>query len=169
MKKRILVGVFAISLFLNLSVIASAAEEKDTTNPAIPAPSTAPKKPVAQTPGLSQVPVRSAFGMIVGTLTKIDTTDPANVKLEVKSDRDNTIHVISIMPWTNITKISDVSDLKTGEAVRIMVRNIDTKETAMGVMFGKIKPVAAPKQLGEGAPAPGQAPAQTKQQDRTKK
>jgi len=169
MKNRILVGIFAMSLLLNLSVIASAAEEKGTINPAIPAQPTALKKPVAQTPGPAQAPVKSAFGMIVGTLTKIDTADPANVKLEVKSDRDNTIHVISIMPWTNITKISDVSDLKIGEAVRIMARNMDNKETAMGVMFGKIKPITAPKQLGEGAPAAGQAPAQTKQQDKTKK
>jgi len=168
MKKRILMGVFAMILLLNLSAIASAAEEKGAINPAIPEPP-APKKPVAEPPAPAQTPVKSAFGMIVGTITKIDTADPTNVRLEVKSDRDNTIHVISIMPWTNITKISDVSDLKTGEAVRIMARNMDNKETAMGVMFGKIKPVVAPKQLGEGASAAGQAPAQAKQQDKTKK
>lgn len=87
----------------------------------------------------AKVPPKSNFKMISGTITKIDTADPANVKLEVKSERDNAIHTVTLMPWTNITKVTDVSELRQGEAVRVMARTAEGKEVAMGVLFGKIK------------------------------
>ena len=93
------------------------------------------------------IPAKANFGMIAGTVTAIDTKDPANIKLTVKNDSDNTTHTVIVTPWTNITKVTDVSELKTDEPVRMMTRKVEDKEVAMGIMFGKIKnaPVVAAK------------------------
>jgi hypothetical protein len=77
--------------------------------------------------------------MLYGTVTKIDAKDPANVKLEVKNEADNTTHTVEVSPATNVTKVTEISEVKTGETVRIMARKVENKEVAMGVMFGKVK------------------------------
>jgi hypothetical protein len=88
---------------------------------------------------------RSNFSMLYGKISKIDTSDPANAKIEVINEADNATHIIDVPPSTNITKATDISELKTGENVRIMARKVDSKEVAMGVMFGKIrKPMPRP-------------------------
>ena len=85
--------------------------------------------------------------MIAGTVVNIDNADPANVKLQVKNDADGSVRTVTVTPWTNITKVTDISELKAGEAVRMMTRKIDDKDVAMGIMFGKVKtpPPQAPR------------------------
>jgi len=91
--------------------------------------------------------MRPNFGFVTGTISKIDTSDPANVKLEVKSDAKDQTHTIYTTPWTNVTKITDVSELKTGDAVRVMTRTDEDKEMAMNVMFGDIKKMPGPNPM----------------------
>ncbi len=126
----------------------------------LPAFATDAKKPEAPVARLS----RPNFVILSGTVSKIDNADPGNVKLDIKSDKDNSIHTLSVMPWTNITKVTDIGELKQGEAVRVITRKVDNKDAAMGIVFGKIKTVMppepmAPKLTVEGA-AKKEAPAQ---------
>ena len=127
MKKSIIVIVV-----LSFCAVSFAAAMKE--------PATTAKK-VTQTinsPQSGPVPQKPNFGMIAGTVTSVNSTDPANVKLSVKNDADGTVHTIAVTPWTNITKVTDISELKEGEQVRMMTRKVDDKEVAMGIMFKSI-------------------------------
>jgi len=92
--------------------------------------------------------------MFGGTIEKIDTADPANIKIQVKDDASGISRTISVVPWTNVTKVTDASELKTGDAIRVMVRKIEDKDVAMGILFGKIKnlPPLRPKPVPPPAP-----------------
>jgi hypothetical protein len=96
------------------------------------------KKPAAppQQPGQIQ---RPNFSMTTGTVTKIDNSDPANIKVEIKDEKDGSTKTYSVLPWTNITKVIGVTDLKSGETVRVMSRSAGNNNIAMGIMSGKIK------------------------------
>ena len=90
---------------------------------------------------------RANFGIVTGKVSKIDSSDPNNPKMVVVSDADNTTHTISITPWTNINKATDISEIKVGDSIRVMSRKLDDKEVAMGIMFGKLRrtPAAQPQ------------------------
>ena len=124
-----LVSAFAIPA---LSAVSFAADKSVQTPAVVKA---APARPM---------PPKSNFGMIAGTVSSIDATDPANVKLQVKNDADGSMKTVSVTPWTNITKVTDISELKTGEQIRLMTRKVDDKDVAMGIMFGKMKSMPAP-------------------------
>ncbi len=83
--------------------------------------------------------MKSGFSMLLGSISKIDTADPSNIKIEVNSEPDNRLHTVEITPATSVTKVTDISELKAGDTVRIMARRADNKEVAVGVMFGKLK------------------------------
>jgi recombinational DNA repair protein RecR len=108
------------------------------------------QKPISPTGAM-----KSNFIMLSGAILNIDMTDPGKVKIEVKNDRDNQIHTVEVTPATNITKVTDISELKVGELVRVMAKKADDKEIAMGVMFGKLKKLPAPPKLSleQAAPA----------------
>ncbi len=127
-RKIFAVVVLALFMITSIQPALFAASEKAAAKPA-PTTAAAPAKPVA----------KPNFGMIAGTIISVDNVDPNNVKLQVKSEADGAIRTVTITPWTNITKVTDVSELKTGETVRLMTRKVDDKEVAMGIMFGKIK------------------------------
>lgn len=92
--------------------------------------------------------VRSSVNVILGSISKIDASDPSKIKVEVTGERDNQLHIIEIAPSTSITKVTDISELKAGDAVRVMARKSDDKEVAMGIMFGNLKRLpAAPKEI----------------------
>lgn len=99
---------------------------------------------------------RPNFSILSGSVTKVNTSDPKKQTIEVKSDADNTVHVVEVTPFTNVAKMTDVSEIKTGESVRVMARKMDDKEVAMSVMFGKIKALPMPPKV---APAAQTAPA----------
>jgi hypothetical protein len=143
-----LVMIFSLSI----TCLAAGAED-EARKPAAPtmAPKAAAREPVAMRPA------RANFAVISGAITKIDNSDPANIKLDVKNDADGIMHTIQLTPWTNITKVTDASELKTGEAVRVMSRKVDDKEVAMGVMFGKIRMIPPPPPARQAA-APVTAP-----------
>lgn len=90
------------------------------------------------------IPPKANFGMISGTILSIDNADPANIKLQVKNDADGSTKTVSVTPWTNITKVTDISELKTGEPIRMMTRKVEDKDVAMGIMFGKMKNIPTP-------------------------
>jgi len=150
----ILVSAFCIAL-VGLSYAENAAKG---TSAAQPAQAQDKAKPAGATP---QMPARQIarpnFAIISGNITNIDTGNPSSQRLEVKNTADDKLHIIEVTPWTNVTKVTDLSELKTGDAVRVMTRTIDNKEVAMSVIFGKIKTVTPPKNIAQPAAAPQQA------------
>ena len=150
MSKKAFIVILAMAVVMASGAISIAAEQKAAAlgSPAKPA--------VMSTTAATRTPVKPNFGMVAGSIVAIDSADPANVKLSVKNDADGSVRTIFVTPWTNITKVTDVSELKTGEPVRMMTRKVDDKDVAMGIMFGKMKsmPPIAPK-----APVAPQAPA----------
>lgn len=151
MKKTIIFSVAMIFCFVCAGIL-TAAERGEAEAPVT----------VKTAPG--KVNPRANFSLLYGTVTKIDTSDPANVKLEVKNEADNTTHTVELTAATNVTKMTDISELKTGENVRVMARKIDNKEVAMGVMFGKIRK-PAPRPMGQaGIIPPAQAAAPSAKQ-----
>jgi len=102
---------------------------------------------------------RPNLAIIFGKITKIDSSDPAKATLEVKNETDGTTHKVDITPWTNVTKVTDISELKTGDNVRIMARKVEEGEVAMTVVFGKIRNIAAPRMGRPVSAASAAAPA----------
>ncbi len=131
--KKSSVALFAVVFCVSCAGI-SFAQEKTAAKPA---PAKVPAAP-ATSPAGKPLP-RSNFTMLYGSIAKINASDPANVKLEITNEADNTTHTVEVTPSTNVTKATDASELKTGENVRVMARKVEDKEVAMGVMFGKIK------------------------------
>ena len=132
-KKGFVLMVTVFLVVLSICVVSFAAEKKATA-------STAPKA-VSRMPA----PAKANFSMLAGTIASIDTADPANVKIMVKNDADGTVRTVSVTPWTNITKVTDISELKAGDPVRMMIRKTEDKDVAMGIMFGKFKAMPVPK------------------------
>ena len=155
-RKDFVIFVVVASLVLGVSALSFAADTK-TANSSYSLQKTGVKSVTGTNPVTR---AKSNFSMLAGTVTSINTADPANTKIEIKNTADGTIHTVSVTPWTNITKVTDVSELKAGEEVRMMTRKVDDKDVAMGIMFGKMKSMpapAAPKVLA----VPQAAPAQT--------
>jgi hypothetical protein len=146
------------------ATLAQAAEEKADAAKKAPAATkavtTAPaaKAAAAKTPAAAPGKAlrRPAFTVVFGTLTKVDYADPAKPKIEVKGDLDGKTRNIQVTPWTSVTKVTDLSELKGGDSVRVMTRKVDDNEVAMTVVFGKIRNIPATR-AGAGLPA---APAQ---------
>lgn len=134
--------IFLALVVISVCAVSFAAEKK------------APAAPAKMgTPANIPAPVKPNFGMLAGTVVSIDTKDPANVKIEIKNDADGTTHTVTVTQWTNITKVTDVSEIKPGESIRMMTRKVDDKDVAMGIMFGKMK-VAPPPMPAAPAKAP---------------
>lgn len=109
------------------------------------APAAQPKAAVGTAAGAAARAIRRpAFNFITGTVSKIDASDAANPVIEVKNDLDGKAHTIKLTPYTNIVKVTELSELKSGDAVRVMSRNIEGSESAMSVTFGKIKKMTLP-------------------------
>jgi hypothetical protein len=150
MKKAIILAIAVVFCFACAGISIAAEKETAKQAPAAGAPMAAAGKAM---PGKAMP--RANFSMLYGTITKVDTSDPANVKLEVKNEADNTTHTVELTPATNVTKVTDISELKTGENVRVMAHKVDNKEVAMGVMFGKIrKPAPRPVRPAATVPPP---------------
>jgi len=133
------IAIFVLVLAFTLTSVALAADQA-ASKPA--KANQAPATPKMMDEGQSMGPrgaMKSNFNMMMGTVSKIDMTDPANVKLEVKNERDNLVHTVEVTPATNVTKATEISEIKVGDTVRVMARKVDDKEVAMGVMFGKFK------------------------------
>lgn len=155
--KKMLVVVLAMVFCFSLITISSAAEKKAMPAKAMPKGPMAPRAqgmPMMR-PGMPSI--------LSGSVTKIDTTDPAKQILEIKSDTDNTTHTIEVTAWTGVSKLTDLSELKTGDAVRVMTRTAEGKEVAINVLFGKLKAMPVPRPAMQG-PRPGaqQVPGQAK-------
>lgn len=130
--RKTLIAIITIAFCLGFVSAVNAAEQK---KPVLP-----PARPVVH-------PMRTNFAMLFGSISKIDNKDPSKPVLEIKSETDNVTHRIELTPLTSITKFTDISELKTGDEVRVMTRKVDGKEIAMGVMFGKIRNLPIPKSL----------------------
>jgi len=132
MKKAIALSLAAVFCLVTTGI--SFAAEKEAVKPAATAIATGPANVMAAKPK-----PRASISMLYGALVNIDRTDPAKIKLEVKNEADNTTHIVELAPTANVIKVTDISELKPGENVRVMARKVDDKEVAMNVMFGKIK------------------------------
>lgn len=150
--KKLLILLFIASFILAglYSTASECAEESQAKSDTAPK-GTPPLLPPRESPP-GNISARPNFSVVFGTITKVDTQDPAKPKLEVKSSADETLHSIELSPWTNITKVSEVTDLKAGDTVRVMTRKVDDKEVAMGVVFGKIKNILPPKPVMKQVP-----------------
>ena len=147
-----MVKKFMVLLTLTVFLTAGIALAADKAQKTVPATAVQmPEKAARPTQAM-----RSDFGIIAGTLASIDNSDPLNVRLTVKNEKDGSTHTLTVMPWTNITRSAEISELKAGEKIRVMSRKTDNKEVAMGIMFGNIKMPQPPK--------PPVAPAATKSQ-----
>ena len=132
--------ILAVAIVFCAASFAMAADEAKKVTPIKSVvPGTATAKTVRQAP-------KPEFSMIAGKVESIDSSDPKNVKITVKNDKDGTSRTLTVMPWTNITKSVEISELKAGEPVRVMARKAQDKEIAMGIMFGKMT-VAPHKQV----------------------
>jgi len=114
------------------------------------------KKPA---PMARQMPPKSEFSMISGKIESVNSSDPANVSITVKDNKDGVSRTVSVMPWTNITKSAEISELKAGEAVRVMARKAQDKDVAMGIMFGKLPTPPPQKHVPPQAVAQAKGPA----------
>lgn len=144
-KKTSIIAIVLAFMLLNIFNAVFAADNSNSS--ATDSQTVTPAKvrvPRASRPTMAGSP--TPFNIISGTVSKIDTANPSDIKLEVKNDRDATMRAISVLPSTNITKITDISELKTGDTVRIMSRKVNDKDVAMNVVFGHIKsfPVRRP-------------------------
>ena len=158
MNKKLFALVLAVVFTASCVGVATAAAQQKAAEKKVAVTST--KAPAAsKAPAATRKP---NFGMLAGTIAAIDTSDPANVKIQVKNETDGTVRTISVTPWTNITKVTDISELKTGEQVRMMTRKVDDKDVAMGIMFGKVKPIPAPAPKATAAPVTAPAAAKAK-------
>jgi len=155
-----------VAVFLGAAAYAQekATDKKAAAVPAVPA-APAPAAQQAVPTGQAGMPAgveRPNFAVIFGSVDSIDSSDPAKPILKIKSDIDGSIHTIDVSPWTNITKVTDFSEIKTGDSVRLMTRKIEDREVAMTIVFGKIKniyrPMQAGAQAGQPATPPNQAP-----------
>lgn len=141
----------ALVLVLSLGILLSAcgmavAEDKAAAKKSLAA-TTAPVKP--------RLP-RANFGMISGSLVKIDNSDPAKAKIEVKDAADGKVKTIEVTQFTNIVRGIDLSELKSGEEVKIMARKSDDKDIAMNIMCGKMNRPAMAARPAIKAPLKGQ-------------
>lgn len=138
MFKKVSSFVIIIAISLALAGAAQAADEQTTKY----APGYAATLGKSTTPTQGQQATKMpmpSLGIISGTITKISNANTANATIEVKSDKDNSMHTLAVMPSTNVTKITDISELKTGEPVRVISRKVNDKDTAVGIIFGNIK------------------------------
>jgi len=82
---------------------------------------------------------RKEFSVIFGSVDSVDRSSSDKVVLRVTDDADGTVHTILATPRTNVTKVTDISELKPGDSIRVMTRTIDNNAYAMTVVFGNIK------------------------------
>ncbi len=157
MKKTLVLTVAAAFILVSTSVIYAVNNSPATAQSK--AGSAAAKTAVEQKSADAKKPMRSNFVMMLGSISKIDTSNPSAIKVEVKDDRDGQMHIVEVTPSTNITKVTNVSELKTGDAVRVMARKVDDKEVAMGIMFGNFKTTPPPAKV-PAAQAKSTVPAQ---------
>lgn len=104
--------------------------------------------------GMRMPPKNSAVTMVNGKIEKIDASDRANIKVHIKDGASGSSRTVSVTPFTHITKVTDISELKTGDDVRVMIRKADDKEIAMGILFGKIGSLPPLKAMRSSPPPP---------------
>jgi len=92
------------------------------------------------------------LSIVNGTVAKLENADPANARLEVRDDIDGSTKTFKVQQRTAITKVSELSDLKPGDQVRIMAREADGNQIALNIIFGKIKNIVAPPATRLSAP-----------------
>ncbi len=148
MNRNVFIVLLVIVVLLTLPVVSFAVNKKTVAPVA--------EKVEAKMPA----PPKANFGILAGAIISINNSDPANIKLEVKNTADGALRTVLVTPWTNITKVTDASELKIGEPIRMMIRKTDDKDVAMGIMFGKIK--AIPESAQKTPQAPKASPIKAK-------
>jgi len=135
--RRYLMFLF-VALFCIVMVNASDAAEKTAASNS-EAPAAAKTSPTMRTPPPYPF-TRGDIITLFGTLNKIDNSTPGIVKLEVTDNADGKMHSIEAPFQINVAKITDISEMRSGDTVRIMAKKVSDKEVAINIIFGKIKP-----------------------------
>jgi hypothetical protein len=102
------------------------------------------------------------IAFISGSISKIDTAIPGSIKVEVLNDADGKSHLVEIGTSTNILKVVEAGELKSGDKARIVARKMGDKEMALSIVTGKLKEIPRP-------PAPANIRAPLMKKDQTKK
>lgn len=132
--RRVFLTILVAMLLLALSSIGYCADTGNVTDQSKAA------TPAKKTMSL----LNKNFAFILGSISKVEVTGPETAKIEVISDIDKKPQVIEIAANTNVLKGIDVSELKSGDKVRIMARKAGDKEVALSVVTGKIKEMSRP-------------------------
>lgn len=150
--------ILHIYILIAVLTVTSAATAYSTTKeqpaPQVKTGIAAPNAQAVQRPPVTVSPIAPNITMVVGSISKIDDSDPKNINLAVKGTKDNQVHTVQIMPGTSITKIIKTSDLKNGDNVRIYTRKVQDKDVAAGVIVGAFevtpnRPSATPGPLAQ--------------------
>lgn len=86
----------------------------------------------------------NSIAFISGSISKVDTTAPESVKVEMINDADGKSHVIEIGVGTNILKGIEAGELKAGDKARIVARRAGDKEIALNIVTGKLTKMPRP-------------------------
>lgn len=130
MKKLvILYAIFSLFIFTALSYGAN----KNT--PAAKTPKATQVTPMPEDIPKNIVPpikTNILFGEII-------SIDQANSTVKIKNTVTSEESTVSYTPTTSVTKVTDMSDLKQGDNIRVIYQDASGKKTARAIMFGKIK------------------------------
>jgi len=132
MKKLSILAIVLLFSFVSLTAYCAEPPRRTTTQ----------QSPIDR--GVRRADGTGNMVFILGSISKIDTSDPNNAKITVVNDSDKKTHVLELGPRPNIAKLIDISEVKEGEKTRIVARKVNDKEVAVSVVTGKIRLPAAP-------------------------
>lgn len=116
--------IFLLVLFLSIMIGSSFGAEKKEQ------PTKAQAK--AQSEAMPALKTNIVYGEIV-------SVDMANSAITLKNLNNSEQVTVDFNPTTGVTKITDASELKQGDNVRIIYQDQEGKKIARAIMFGKIR------------------------------
>ncbi len=137
-KNRVVLLTLIVSLAFNLSAFGA---EKKAAPTGKNAPAQEALKPQNTAPAMQPLKTNIAYGEVV-------SIDLNSSVLTIKDATGATESSISFTPSTGVTKMTDASEIKQGDKIRIIYQDNEGKKVAKAIMFGKIRTApAAPKPM----------------------
>ena len=90
------------------------------------------------------MPINKDIAFLSGSISKVDSTAPESIKVEVLNDVDGKSHIVEIGATTNILKVVEAKELKAGDKARVVARKTGDKEIAISIVTGKLKEMPRP-------------------------
>ncbi|MFC1590654.1 hypothetical protein ACFL42_04090 [Candidatus Omnitrophota bacterium] len=139
--------LFIFASFCLLSYPAAMAQDTTPEYEEAPAPAEEAPAPAEDRTDNKEALRKGGFSVLFGVVQHVNMSDPYKPVIRIRSDLDGSEHYVHLSPWTNITKLTDASELKNGDAVRVMTKKRGDEKIAMTVVFGDIKHVANPAMM----------------------